>query len=276
MNILLIGRGSMGKRRIRDLEKLGHNVSSWDIKDGGEPCLSGIDAIVISTPPDHHNEYIEMAVENDIPCFVEASVILGNLDKINRKAKKKGVLVCPSCTYRFDKNVQRIKEDLKNAGKLTNFSFHLGQYLPDWHPYQKITDFYVGKKETSGAREMVTFEWTWLFDLFGFPKKLNGFYGKTLDMGADIDDTYVMSGKFKDGFGTMVIDVVARHYIKTININCADKQIRVDWKKVDEGMYLREMEAFISAIQGNADFPNTLDDDIKILKLLENFEKSVE
>ena len=79
MKIGVVGLGSMGKRRVRDLLDLGADVVGFDVRD--DRCTQGRDmfgiatresfagllaerprAIVISTPPDVHARYYELTV----------------------------------------------------------------------------------------------------------------------------------------------------------------------------------------------------------------------
>ncbi len=322
MTFLIIGLGSMGKRRVRNLQALqageivGVELKEEDRKEAEEKYgiqtvdnvskvnLSEIDAIIVSTPPDKHNEWIEFAIQNKKPVFVEASVIVEGLEELNGKAKAAGVLVAPSCTLRFHPAIKIIKDIIRNGkyGRVTTFSYHLGQYLPDWHPWEKLSDVYFGQKETSGTREMVAFELTWLVDVVGFPKEITGFYGKTMDLGVDIDDAYVMSLKLEKSFGNLTIDVVARYAIRTLVLNTEQAQILWRWddkvvklydastKKwqeiplpegraaegynpnITEDMYIDELKAFMDAVQNKKPFPNTLDEDIDVLKILNQVE----
>ncbi len=47
-------------------------------------------------------------------------------------------------------------------------------------------------------------------------------------------------------------------------------------KNIIEDMYVDELSSFIKAVLNKGEFPNTLDEDIAILKLLEKVEKSNE
>ena len=322
MKFLIVGLGSMGKRRIRCLKSLGYeDIVGYDVrKDRREESikkygievvddlkkldLSSIDTIIVSTPPDRHNEYIKLAIDDKIPAFVEASVILEGLEELNELAKKNNVFIAPSCTMKFHPAIKEIKNIVQSEiyGKVTNFSYHTGQYLPDWHPWEDVKDYYVSKKETGGCREIVPFELTWMVDIFGFPEDLCGYYGKTMDVGADIDDTYVISLKFKESYGCMVVDVVSRYAIRSLILNLEYGQIMWRWdenvvklydainerwihyylpegksvegynKNIIEDMYIEELKTFIDSISGKCKFPNTLDEDIKVLKLLYKFE----
>lgn len=313
----------MGKRRIRNLQSLSAGeILGFDKKedrrkeaeakygiktfnDFQEALKENPDALIISTPPNIHNEYIKLAIENKKPAFVEASVVLGDLEELNIAAKKENVFIAPSCTFRFHPAIEKIKKIVNEGkyGKVTNFTYYLGQYLPDWHPSEDIKNFYVGKKETGGAREMVCFELTWIVDLLGFPKKTVGFFGKTLEMGVDIDDTYALSLDFGDKYGSVLVDVVSRYAIRSLLLNMEKGQITWRWdedlikvydaeskrwedcfykkgqaaegynENIIEDMYIDEMKSFIDALDGKDKFPNSLDDDIRVLKILYGVEE---
>jgi predicted dehydrogenase len=322
MGVMIVGLGSMGKRRIRCLKSLGYDsVTGYDLREDrreeakgkygvrvvsnlGKGVLDKIDALIISTSPDQHNKCIRLAIENKKPAFVEASVILEGLAELNSLAKKQHILIAPSCTMRFHPAIKDIRSIVasRQYGKVTNFSYHSGQYLPDWHPWENVKDFYVGRKETGGCREIVPFELTWIIDVMGMPKKVAGFFGKTTDVGADIDDTYVISMDFGDFYGNMTVDVVSRYATRSLILNMELGQILWRWdegvvklydgvsgrwinyyypqgqtvegynKNIIEDMYVEETQSFIRAVEGMRKFPNSLDEDIKVLKLLHKME----
>lgn len=322
MKFLLVGLGSMGKRRIRNLQFLkAGEIIGFDIKyerckeaeekygirttsDTGSINLAEINAMIISTPPDHHNEWIRFAIQNKKPAFVEASVILEGLSELNEEAKKSRTLIVPSSTLRFHPAIKKIREIVTNGefGRVVNFSYHMGQYLPDWHPWEQIGDSYTGKKQTSGAREMVSFELTWLLEIMGFPESIIGFHGQSVNFGVEIDDTYAIALKFDGTFATFMIDTTARYAVRQLIMNLERAQIMWRWDQkvvmlydanekkwlelllpegkaaegynpnIIEDMYVDEMGAFIEAVNGKAEFPNSLERDINVLRLLHQIE----
>lgn len=320
MKFSIVGLGSMGKRRIRCLKYLGYeDIVGFDLREdrrkeamekydietiNNNLNFNDFDVCIISTPPDIHNEYIELAIEHKKPAFVEASVILEGLEELKNLAEEKKVFIAPSCTMKFHPAIKDIKNIVKSGiyGKVTNFSYHSGQYLPDWHPWEKVKDFYVSKKETGGCREIVPFELTWIIDVVGYPRNIIGFYGKTMDVGPDIDDTYVISLEFKETYGNLTIDVTSRYATRCLTLNMEYGQIVWRWdenvvklydainrrwinhyypegqtiegynKNIIDDMYIDEINSFIDAINGKGKFPNSLDEDIKILKLLHKVE----
>lgn len=318
MKFLVVGLGSMGKRRVRCLKALGHqDIVGCDIKnerrDETERLygiktvesldkldLSDVDAFIISVPPDRHLDFMKIAVERNKPAFVEASVVIDGLEEINQDALKKQVLIAPSCTLRFHPAIKDIKQIVQSGkyGEFTNFSYHSGQYLPDWHPWEKVTDYYVSQKDTGGGREIVPFELTWIIDILGYPEKVSCFFGKTMDVGAQIDDTYALALRFKRGFGTLLIDVASRYAVRSLVLNMERAQIVWRWdeatvnvyeadnqrwiaykqkeasahegynKNIIEDMYIEELGSFVNAAQGKGRFPSTLANDIEVLKVL--------
>jgi predicted dehydrogenase len=324
MKALQIGLGSMGKRRIRNLLALGINdITGFDKREDRrreaedryhikttdqlrEEVLTHSDIFMISTPPDKHLEYMKLAVKHRKSAFVEASVIKGGLEEISRISREANVLIAPSCTFRFHPGVRKLKEIVQSGkyGKLCNFIYIMGQYLPDWHPWENIRDFYVSKRETSASREMVPFELTWLLDITGYPEETFAFYGKTHDLGVDIDDTYNVNLKFKGFLGTVVVDVVSRYATRSLIMNLESAQLRWNWEEktiklydadkgtwehydepdgkaaaeynrnIVEEMYIDEVRAFLDSVKGIKPFPHTLDEDITILDILEKSEQT--
>ncbi|MFX0119029.1 MAG: Gfo/Idh/MocA family protein [Promethearchaeota archaeon] len=326
MKFLIIGLGSMGKRRIRNLKALGlesNQIFGYDIRKDrlieaeskyginikeslDEEIWNSVDGVIISTPPDKHLEYLWYAARQKLPIFVEASVILEGLEEFRNFVQEKGILVAPSCTMRFHPSIRTIKKIVssKKYGKVTSFYYISGQYLPDWHPWENIKDYYVSQKETGGCREIVPYELTWMVDVFGFPQEISGFYEKTSDLDTHIDDVYVINLKYKDFLGSLNVDVVARHATRFFVLNLQRGQLLWDWntkqirfydadekrwivyhepegtsvegyeKNIIEEMYINELQAFIRSITTGDPFPNTLEDDIKVLTLLTLIEKS--
>ena len=264
-------------------------------------------ALVISVPPDFHHIYMETALERGIHFFVEASVVDTNMDIINEKLKNADIVAAPSATLLFHTAIKMITEIITNGklGKISNIIFHSGQYLPDWHTYEKVREYYVSNPATGGAREIVPFELTWLTHLFGFPKRVCGNVRKTINIeGAEkIDDTYNFLLDYKEFMATFTIDVVSRYAMRRLLINGDEKQLLWDWNlnqiqvypiknewenvpyemksaeagynpNIGENMYIDELNAFIHAIEEKRPFINSMENDHKVLKLLYAIEQA--
>jgi predicted dehydrogenase len=252
MKFLVIGLGSMGKRRIRNLLALGQNKivgvdpkmsrieqakqlfeieafsSVNEIED-----LSSFSAFIISVPPDIHHIYLDLALKLKTPSFVEASVVDTNLAKFELLSKTENVLIAPSCTLFFHPAIKLIQHLVKTGdlGQITNVIYHSGQYLPDWHVYESPAEYYVSNPITGGAREIVPFELTWLTKVFGFPKEVCAIYKKTIDIaGAElINDTYNILLDYPKFIINLNVDVVSRVGTRKLTINGSNKQLVWNW-----------------------------------------------
>lgn len=324
MRFLVIGLGSMGKRRIRCLKHLGYGqITGFDMRedrwseaqrlysvhtvhDLSGVDLSGFDAFIVSTPPDLHSKYAKIAIDHGKPAFIEASVILQDTLELQAH-NQRSVFLAPSCTLLFHQAVKEISGVIssRTLGVPVNYSFHSGQYLPDWHPWESIKDFYVSKRATGGAREIVPFELTWICHLFGVPSEAKGVFRKTTDLGVDIEDTYSFVAVHEGGvIGNVLVDVVSRFGTRSLLINFENGQIRWNWEddyvsifdskqgawrrigleaklttegynqNISERMYIDEISNFIEGIRAPDRYLNSLARDIEILRVLEKIESS--
>ena len=99
----------------------------------------------------------------------------------------------------------------KILGNLSYGSYHTGQWLEDWHPWEKIEDFYVSNQETGGCREIVPFELNWLVQIFGKPQIVNSLNTKVSNLNAPIDDIYVINLSFERcKIFTLVVEVLSK------------------------------------------------------------------
>lgn len=326
MSYLVIGLGSMGKRRVRNLKALGiTGIAGLDPRAdrraeasekygietfaGLEEALQKVEpqAFIISTPPDLHMRYAYEALEREIHCFIEASVVdAERILKLSRRIAGTRLVMAPSCTMRYYPGPKRVKELLRAGaiGKVLNINYQTGQYLPDWHPWESVESFYVSRRETGGAREIVSFELTWFNDLFGQPRALACCKGKLTDMPADIDDIYHCLLRYEGNvLANMTVEVISRpkatRYMRILGsegeivFDGDTNSVRyisatmIDWHETRFGTgtvenryinpeepYIAEMSDFVTAITSGdrAAFPNTLEDDYWVLNTLNELE----
>jgi predicted dehydrogenase len=318
----------MGKRRIRCLRSLGiQSICGIDTREDRRAetnslwrdvkCFESLDAAlaqthfdawIISVPPAIHAKYMQAAVHRKIPFFVEASVVDEELAEIVAGVAKAGIVAAPSRTLCYHPAIQEIKKIVGSGelGKISNIVYHSGQYLPDWHLYESVGDYYVSEPATGGGREILPFELTWLTDIFGFPARVAGNFRRTITIaGAErIDDTYNCLLDYIEHLAVITVDVVSRHATRRLLINGSERQLQWNWDQpsvqifdpatnawdsrdysappaaagynvnISEGMYVDEVRAFLDAVQGKSVYPSTLAMDHRVLKLLYQIEHS--
>jgi predicted dehydrogenase len=250
MKFLIIGLGSMGKRRIRNLQylKAGEIMAfepmearrkeaeeKYGIRafaDIDEALAENPDAMIISTPPDKHHSYAMLAARINKHFFVEASVISDGMTEIIKACKGKNIVAAPSCTMRMHPAIKKIKElvDSNVIGRILTFSYHSGMYLPDWHPWEDYRTFYVSKKASGACREIVPYELTWITDVLGSVDTISGMKDKLTKLETEIDDAYQILMKFKSGtLGHMLVDVISRVPYRSLKLMSEEGVITWEW-----------------------------------------------
>lgn len=316
---MVIGLGSMGKRRVRNLlangilkenivgvdrraDRIAEAAEKYGIRTSSEVLpadLAAVRALVISTSPDQHLPYAKLAAAHGKHMFIEASVLAEGLPELADEVEAKVLVAFPSCTMRFFAGPQRVAALLGEGaiGKVLAWQYQSGQYLPDWHPWEPISDFYVSNPPTGGCREIVPFEMAWLEPLFGKVKDIEGRHAKLSDMPTAIDDIYMLQMRHEGGaMGQLIVDVLGRTAIRhlrvtgsegTLEWNDGAKHIRVfrvatgQWQEESVGggtvessyinpeePYIEEIRTFLDCARARKTPTYTLRDDIKILGLL--------
>jgi len=325
MRFLIVGLGSMGKRRIRNLrfleagtivgfdpreDRRSESVSKYGIEafsDFDEAMAQDPDVLIISTPPDMHHPYMKAAVTVGKHFFCEASVVDDGLDELIELTKGRGIIAAASATMRFNPSVRRIRELVTagSIGKPLALTYHSGQYLPDWHPYEDYRAFYVAKRATGACREIVPFELSWLTWIFGDVSEISAYKDKLTDLEIDIDDVYQILLRFdRSMLGHLLVDVVARDAFRSFKLLGSEGVITWEWREhavrlfdsktkewrlfsepepspepgyvASEGMYIDEMRHFLAAVEGREPYMYTLADDKRVLETLYAAERSAQ
>jgi len=325
--ILIIGLGSMGKRRIRNLIFNGierKNITGFDKakKPRNEASKqykiktysnfkdayykSNPDAVIISTPPNKHHQYFLKAARDKKHFFVETSTTDNGYHKLIPLIDNSFV-AAPSCTMYYFSPIKKIKELIQKniIGQIQAFTYHSGQYLPDWHPWEDYRYTYFSKKETGACREMLPYDLVWITDITNSSvTKIGGITEKVSNLKIHSHDTYALFLKMKNGVvGTILTETISRYPKKFIRLIGSEGIIEWDeypnhllsiyntkskkWKNIkiptnkkeknyvdSDDMYHKEIKAFLTAIDKKTNYPYTFKEFWSNLKVLKSLEKS--
>lgn len=321
MNVLVVGLGSMGRRRIRlikhrfpDVEITGVDTSiqrqvqakeEFDIKISSsiaEACKDTIqNAAFICTAPLSHASIIKELMQKKINVFTELNLVTDGYDHFIKN--EEGVVLFLSSTLLYRKDIQYIADVVK--GKTVNYMYHVGQYLPDWHPWENYKDFFVGDRRTNGCREIFAIDLPWIINTFGDISDCHINKGRLTKLDIDYDDNYMVSVVHSNGSkGCICVDIISRKPMRRLEVFSEELHIfwdgnpdsltlyNIETKKLDkievyndisrnnnyaeniiENAYLDEICIFFDMINGNTDnVKYTFDDDLKVLQLIDNIE----
>ena len=237
MDIVVIGLGSMGKRRIRLLrqyiEKEANDSTGWKIigvdsnKERCDDCKGiyridtytsleialaeeNADCAVISTSPHTHAGIIKECLENKLHVFTEINLIADAYEENIALAKEQDKMLFLSSTFMYRKEMEYIKKMVNEIEFSGLYRYHIGQYLPEWHPWESYKNFFVGRKDTNGCREIFAIELPWLVDTFGEILSVHSIHRKVSNLEIDYDDSYQVLVEHASGvMGNLTVDIVA-------------------------------------------------------------------
>lgn len=324
MNVVVIGLGSMGKRRIR-LLKEHQDIEIYGIDSNQERCNEvtekfgvkcfgsiseavkneKINCAFVCTSPLSHSAIINECLENNLHIFTEINLVSDGYDANIKLAKEKNVVLFLSSTFLYRKETQMIIDKVKDRNSKLNYIYHVGQYLPDWHPWESYNNYFIGNPKTNGCREIMAIDMPWLITAFGKIKKVSAVKSKNTNLNISYNDNYLITIEHETGAkGVFAVDVVTRKPIRHIDVYGEDiqiswngtpdslieydiqdktsKQIAIDNASehvegyaafVTENPYREEINAFLSQIN-NADNKPEWDfvKDAELLKIIDQIE----
>lgn len=230
----VIGTGSMGRRRARHLVALGAGpVVGFDVREDrraqvtretGIPTVGsredlvawGPDAVFICTPPANHLDDMRLAVEQGWHFMVENPVAhrLDGLDVLMREVEERRIIANVSCNLRFHEPIRAIKDlAVKEAvGPILTGMVEIGEWLPDWHPWEPYTDYYPSRRARGGGLDAIC-DLDWLIDIFGPVSRAVAFGGKRSLLEIDTEDVVQMLLEFRGGLQVVLhSDMIQRPY----------------------------------------------------------------
>lgn len=227
MKVVVIGLGSMGKRRIRLIRDMYPSMEMYGVdgrSDRREEAAAqfgirtaesidsvdfGIDCAFVCTSPLSHAAIIHDCLEKGWNVFTELNLVDTGYEENMALAEEKGLTLFLSSTFFYREEIRYIRSRIGGDRKW-NYIYHIGQYLPDWHPWENYKDFFVGDKRTNGCREIMAIELPWLIGTFGEVSDVKAVSDRMTELKIGFDDNYMIRLTHKNGNkGTLIVDVVS-------------------------------------------------------------------
>ena len=255
MTVMVIGLGSMGRRRIRLLQKYDLKMKITGIDSVKERCEkaqqeyginvfssveeacreSDIECAFICTSPLSHAYLITICLEKNMHVFTELNLVSIMYDENIKLANEKDKVLFLSSTFLYRKEIMYMQEKVQAYGENVNYMYHAGQYLPDWHPWESYQSFFVGQKKTNGCREFMAIEFPWIIKVFGNIKTVKAAGSKMSTLEIDYPDNYILFLEHENGNkGVVTIDIVSRKAIR--NLEVFGENIYFTWNGTPDGL----------------------------------------
>lgn len=255
MKILVVGLGSMGRRRIRLIKKYNESfmINGVDQNDERrslvkkeldidtyatlEDALNSekFDCVFICTSPLSHSILINTCLNFGLHVFTELNLVDDGYEENIKKAKENNKVLFLSSTFLYRAEILKINDMVKQQDKKLNYTYHVGQYLPDWHPWESYLDYFVGNKKTNGCREIFAIELPWISHVFGNIKDVIVNKSKMSSLKLDYNDNYLLIIEHVSGHkGVLVVDVISRKPVRNLEIFGED--LYLSWDGSAEGL----------------------------------------
>ncbi len=255
MNILIVGLGSMGKRRARLLKGIDPSVQLWGVDNTefrraeaaglGITAYSSIkeaceeqqfDAALVCTAPLTHHIIIRQLLNAGLPVFTELNLVSDGYQELIELAKEKNLPLFLSSTMLYRRETQYIRQQVAPLAGKVNYIYHIGQYLPDWHPWENYKNFFVGNARTGGVREILGIDLPWLLDAFGPVEYLTVQCDSISGLGLPYPDCATLMLRHASGVqGVLAADVVSPKAVR--NFECFGDGLHLFWEGNPKALY---------------------------------------
>ena len=235
MNFLIVGLGSMGKRRARLLRGLAPDAVLCGVdaaasrreeaKALGITAFESIgaavadrkfDAALVCTAPLAHAAIIGELLDAGLSVFTELNLVADGYRENLQKAEEKGLLLFLSSTMLYRGETRYIARRVREFGRPVSYLYHIGQYLPDWHPWENYKNFFVGDPRTGGCREIFGIELPWLLDAFGPVKSVFAVADTLSALELPYPDRWLVTLTHENGArGQLAVDVVCPKAVRS-------------------------------------------------------------
>ena len=238
MEFLIVGLGSMGKRRARLLRGLAPDAVICGVDAAparraeaeqlGITAFESIEAAVaarrftaalVCTAPLAHAAIISQLLDAGLSVFTELNLVADGYQENIEKAKEKGLLLFLSSTMLYRGETRYIAERVRGFQHPVSYLYHIGQYLPDWHPWENYKNFFVGDARTGGCREIFGIELPWLIDAFGPVKSVFAVADKLSALELPYPDRWLVTLTHENGVrGQLAVDVVCPKAVRSFEV----------------------------------------------------------
>ena len=228
----------MGRRRIRLLQKnFDFEIIGYDLiperrdeikRNFNIETVSSLDELsktkdlkiaFICSSPATHLELIKKIKPLKLNIFCELNLISKDLEELIDLFQESSEIFFSSNTLNFRKEFQLIKHNISSSQTLVNYSYEVGQYLPDWHPWESYLDFFVSEIKTNAIREILAIELPWIVNTFGNIKEFKVNKSSISKLNLQYPDNYQIIFKHNSGSsGYIGLDLVSRVPIRNLRI----------------------------------------------------------
>ena len=237
MNVVIMGLGSMGRRRIRLTRQLhpGWGVVGVDVAEARRAQAAvelgvavyadltaarracELDAALVCTSPLSHGAIVLECLQAGLHVFTELNLVSDWYERALALAAQTGRRLFVSSSFLYRRETNYVAESVGKSR--VNYIYHSGQYLPDWHPWESYKSFFVADRRTNACREILAIELPWLIRAFGEIEAVHVMADRNSTLDVDFNDNYMISLRHRGGSkGIFCPDVISRKGLRRLEV----------------------------------------------------------
>ncbi len=261
------------------------------------------DAVIVANPTALHLDVAIPAAQAGCAILLEKPISHSTerLDQLEAAVKESGSRVLVAFQFRYHPGLVRARQLIAagEIGRIVSAHVHFGEYLPAWHPWEDYRRGYAARADLGGGVVLTQcHSLDYLPWLVGQKvAQVWGFTGKVSDLEVDVEDTAKIGLRFEDGsLGSVHLDYNRQPPVHTFDIVGTKGSIKWDlpdgathiyraeskeWQAypMPEGwernvMFLEQMKHFVAVVRGEAQPACTLEDGMRVQRLVEAIHQS--
>jgi predicted dehydrogenase len=266
------------------------------------------DAVVVANPTSLHLDVAIPAAEAGCHILLEKPVshTLEGLDTLQKATENSGSKILVGFQFRYHPTLNKARELIQSdeLGQVLTVHAHWGEYLPNWHPWENYRQSYAARADLGGGViGTLTHPLDYLRYLIGEINALWSFNGHISPLEMDVEDIAEIGLKFANGaIGGVHVNYLQRPPVHRLEIVGTNGTLR--WDNADgtlhfyktpasfgsysdappapviesfplpEGferndLFLAQTRHFINILRGEEEPVCTLEDGIRIQKLVQ-------
>lgn len=259
-------------------------------------------AVVVANPTAFHLNVAIPAAEAGCAILLEKpiSATSEGLEVLRAAVQRSGSRVLVGFQFRFHPGLLHARKTITDGdlGRIMFAGADFGEYLPAWHPWEDYRQSYAARADLGGGvlltqcHSLDYVPW-----LVGNVQAVWGFLGRLSDLEMDVEDTAEIGLRFTSGTLARVhLDYAQRPPVHRLEVVGTQASLRWDgsdgatrvyrpesnvWEtfSVPAGwerntMFMDEMRHFLEVTRGECAPACTLDDGIRVMKLIEAVRRS--
>ena len=218
MQCLVVGLGSIGQRHARNWRALGlgelHAAREFPSLEAA--LATQPEVVLVTNPTNLHVPTARQAVQAGAHVLVEKPLghSLDGVCELLAEAQQQERVLCVGYNLRCHPGLARLRGIVQagDIGRPLVARAEMGEYLPDWHPWEDYRHSYSARRELGGGPVLtLSHELDALCWVLGRPRRIAGMTAHTSSLEVDTEDAAELVIQFESGaLGSLHVDYVRR------------------------------------------------------------------